>query len=105
MFNRKPNRTRRAIRLPNEVLRQLRDLRDSYITPRAVSDLIRTCLRNKYVVVDAQKQQPATRENSETTHVWLDPEYATWSHKDIVAKVLHVLAGMADKTNPAENAP
>ena len=95
-------KTKRSIRLEKKTVELLRDLRDSFITPVAIPELVRRCLKQTDGVVCDQNQPPTTRKNSEVITIWLSDEHANLDHAEIVARIKTALVGIEEKLVPAQ---
>lgn len=89
----------RKIRMPNSVIKKLRDLSCSYPSRRPIPELIRACLRHR--CGNFLFLAPTTREDSEALDIWLDDENATLDNKEIIARTAHALIGIEAKLIPA----
>jgi len=84
---------KRSVRLSNDLLNKLRDLRDSHITPIPVSQLINRCLRSTRGQ-NCEKRDCTPRNNSEKVVAYVDAEFEGLPHEDIVTRVTHAMKGV-----------
>lgn len=89
----------RKIRMPNSVIKKLRDLSCSYANRRPIPDLVRACLRQRCGTW--LHYAPTTRNNSEAIDLWLDDDDSQLDNKEIIARTAHALIGIESKMIPA----
>lgn len=89
----------KKIRMPKRIVEKLRDLRDSHITPRPITELVNCCLKQTRRS-NAIKLAPTTRSESIPIDIWIDAEFSCLSPEDIRARVAHALLGIEEKLIP-----
>lgn len=92
----KPNKTKRKVRLPNNVLDLLRFLNMLYETKRGIPELVSACLRATRGKT-CLKLHSTPRNDSEKVDIMLDDEFANLEHAEIVARIAHALIGIQAK--------
>ena len=89
----------RKIRMPNSVIKKLRDLSCSYPSRRSIPSIVRACIRQ--TCGSTCLIMSTTRNDSEAIDLWLDDDDSQLDNKEIIARTAHALIGIEAKLIPA----